>query len=160
MLTWPHSRLDKLKSPHTLQLRQIRRTREHKHRSAGYAHLTRWVQLKHTQRNRHTRACALTQRLDTAARHSSQQLENDLICTVLTSNSLTSFLFLPLTPNENHMLLTENINFMVMHDSLPHLCTAMQHKCQFRHGCSYFSSPNSIDHRSLPITKHVRAAIK
>lgn len=142
VLTWPHSRLDKLKSPHTLQVRQIRCTREHKHRSAGYAHLTRWVQLENTQRNRHTHTHA-----QAAPQHSSQQLENDLICTVLTSNSLTSFLFLPLTPNENHMLLTENINFMVMHDSLPHLCTAMQHKCQFRHGSSYFSSPNSIDHR-------------
>lgn len=65
-----------------------------------------------------------------AVQHSSRQLENDLICTVLTSNSLTSFLFLPLTPNENQMPLTENINLMVMRDSLPQRRAAMQHECQ------------------------------
>lgn len=63
-----------------------------------------------------------------ADQHSSPQLENDLICTVLTSNNLTSSLLVRLTSNGNHVLLTENINLMLMHHSSLHAHNATQPK--------------------------------
>lgn len=115
---------------------------------AWYINLSRCAQLKHNIR--HTKAGTHAFRRQFNAAPNNWKMTSPALC--LHQTALHP-LFLPLTPNENHMPLTENTNLMVMHNSLLHLCATLQHKRLFWHSFSYPSAaPNSIDHGSLPIT--------